>query len=140
MRHRKPDCCPLGHAHSRVGVMSPRNRQVANIRRAAVVLAGLGRLSKRDTATVHKLVTRYRKVWPKLATLRAMLNRATTADYTWYDETDRVLSELFGAHWPIVGKFLAVTSANATVQANAMLALKAFRQWSAGEPFKGYLP
>jgi hypothetical protein len=120
--------------------MTLANKRQADIRRTAEVLAGMRRLRRSDSATVRRLVTRYRASWPKLVKLCRMLERATDSDYGWYDQTDATLAELFGAHWPIVGKFLAVTSANATVQANAVLALKAFRQWQAGEAFKGYLP
>jgi hypothetical protein len=120
--------------------MTLQNKRQADIRRAAIVLAGLGRLTPNDAPAVRRLVLRYRKAWPTVRALCAMLDTASEADYTWYDQTDATLAELFGAHWPIVGKFLAVTSANATVQANAVLALKAFRQWQAGEAFKGYLP
>lgn len=66
--------------------------------------------------------------------------KANAADATWYDQTGTELQALFGQDAELVAKFLAATSNNATVSANASLALKALKQHKAGEPFTGYLP
>lgn len=77
---------------------------------------------------------------PNLKQLLGSLSGVAEADVRWYDETSEGLQRIFGEDGPIVGKFLAATSSNATVKSNVALALKAYRQYKAGEPFQGYLP
>lgn len=57
----------------------------------------------------------------------------------WYDETWDFLQQEFGDDARLMAGMLAITSPNATVQANVTLALKAFRQYKEGEAFEGYL-
>lgn len=57
----------------------------------------------------------------------------------WYDETWEFLQQEFQQDAKLVAGMLAVTSPNATVQANVTLALRAYRQWQSGEAFEGYL-
>lgn len=57
----------------------------------------------------------------------------------WYDETWDFLQNEFGEDARLMAGILAVTSPNATVQANVTLALKALRQYKEGEEFHGYL-
>lgn len=58
----------------------------------------------------------------------------------WYDRTRESLRDLFGDYTDTFIGFLAATSANASVQTNATLALKAFEQYQKGGPFVGFLP
>lgn len=58
----------------------------------------------------------------------------------WYNRHEQVLVELFGTDAPLFQKLLSVTSQAASVKANVGLAVKAYRQLLAGEPFVGYLP
>ena len=57
----------------------------------------------------------------------------------WYDATWDFLQNEFGEDARLMAGILAVTSPNATVQANVTLALKALRQYKEGEEFHGYL-
>lgn len=68
------------------------------------------------------------------------LNKAGMADHQWYDKTQAELQQKFGADAPLVAKFFAATSNNATVSSNAALTLKALKQYKMGEPFTGFLP
>lgn len=77
---------------------------------------------------------------PDFKKLVAAFHGAGEGNHTWYDSTNTKLNEMFGEDGPMMGKFLAVTSSNATVKSNATLAAKAYRQWKAGEPFEGYRP
>jgi hypothetical protein len=76
---------------------------------------------------------------PKTKKLLA-LNKAGAADHEWYDQTEQELHKMFGNDAPLVAKFFAATSNNATVASNASLTMKALRQYKMGEPFTGYLP
>lgn len=58
----------------------------------------------------------------------------------WYDKTRKNLRELFGADTDTFIGMLAATSANASVNVNVTLALKAFEQYKKGLPFGGFLP
>lgn len=58
----------------------------------------------------------------------------------WYELHESALVEHFGQDAELFKRLLSITSQSATVASNFMLALKAYRQWYAGEPFKGYLP
>lgn len=57
----------------------------------------------------------------------------------WYDQTWDFLQQEFGEDARLMAGMLAITSPNATVQANVTLALKALRQYKQGEAFEGYL-
>lgn len=57
----------------------------------------------------------------------------------WYDRERHELARDFGTWTRPFLAIAAATSANASVSANASLALKAFRQYARGEPFTGYL-
>lgn len=78
----------------------------------------------------------------KLTTTKKLLamNKAGAADATWYDSAYKELQDAFGKDAPLVARFFAATSNNATVSSNASLTLKALRQYKSGEPFTGYLP
>jgi hypothetical protein len=76
---------------------------------------------------------------PKTKKLLA-LNKAGLAEHQWYDQTEQELKKQFGQDAPLVAKFFAATSNNATVASNASLTLKALKQYKMGEPFTGYLP
>lgn len=57
----------------------------------------------------------------------------------WYDDCWSFLQQEFQQDARLMAGILAVTSPNATVQANVTLALKALEQHRAKQPFKGYL-
>jgi hypothetical protein len=57
----------------------------------------------------------------------------------WYERYQVDLKRLFGSDTALVQKMLSVTSQSTGVQGNVTLALKAYRQYLAGEPFEGYL-
>lgn len=59
---------------------------------------------------------------------------------SWYESERPILESIFGDDTETFAGFLAATSANATVKANATLAVKAYDQWKRGEPFNGFLP
>lgn len=58
----------------------------------------------------------------------------------WYERHVETLQEMFGDDAQLFSDMLAATSQAATVPSNVALALKAYRQFYAGEPFTGYLP
>lgn len=57
----------------------------------------------------------------------------------WYDDAWAFLQEEFQGHAYRMAAYLAMTSPNATVQANVTLALKALRHYKSGQEFSGYL-
>lgn len=58
----------------------------------------------------------------------------------WYERYQADLKRMFGSDTALVQKMLSATSQAASVPANVGLAMKAYRQYLAGEPFEGYLP
>lgn len=76
---------------------------------------------------------------PTMKKLLAM-NKKGVADHEWYDKTSAELKDMFGQDADLVARLFAATSNNATVMANASLAMKALLQIKAGEPIHGFLP
>lgn len=58
----------------------------------------------------------------------------------WYSRHQSTVQALFDEDAPLFQQLLAATSQHASVAGNVTMALKAYRQLKAGEPFKGYLP
>ena len=58
----------------------------------------------------------------------------------WYDRHQEIIKRVFGDDAAMFSDFLSATSQAASVPANVGLALKAYRQFLAGEKFTGYLP
>lgn len=58
----------------------------------------------------------------------------------WHDQHEASIQEAFGEDSDLFKKLLAATSQANTVPGNVTLAVKAYRQLLAGEPFTGYLP
>lgn len=57
----------------------------------------------------------------------------------WYSESRDAAKEIFPKDWKLFLGFLAATSTNATVKSNVTLALKAWRQFSEGREFSGFV-
>jgi hypothetical protein len=57
----------------------------------------------------------------------------------WYTRYEPVLNSLFGSDAPLFKKLLSATSQATSVPSNVGLAVKAYRQFLAGEPFTGYM-
>lgn len=57
----------------------------------------------------------------------------------WYERHEKVLDDMFGDHAPLFQRFLSATSQRNNVAGNVSHALKAFDQYSRGEPFTGYM-
>lgn len=58
----------------------------------------------------------------------------------WYRKHEPIIDELFGEDAKLFKAILSATSQAASVLANVGLALKAYKQFKAGQPFEGYLP
>jgi hypothetical protein len=58
----------------------------------------------------------------------------------WFDRHEEQLREMFGEDADLFKQFLSATSQAATVPSNVSLALTAYRQFYANEPFTGFLP
>ena len=72
-------------------------------------------------------------------TVRSQGRQGDSIGLEWYAETRDSIDYFFDSNASLFAGFLASTSANATVKANLSLALKAYRQWSNGEEFTGYM-
>lgn len=58
----------------------------------------------------------------------------------WFRRHEETINEMFGDDAELFQSILAATSQAATVASNVSLALKAYKQFYANEPFDGYLP
>jgi len=58
----------------------------------------------------------------------------------WYERYQGDLKRIFGSDAALIQKMLSATSQATSVPGNVTLALKAYRQFLAGEAFEGYLP
>jgi hypothetical protein len=58
----------------------------------------------------------------------------------WYERHEGVLVELFGDEADLFQQILSATSQATGVAGNVTLAIKAYKQLKAGEPFAGYMP
>jgi hypothetical protein len=96
------------------------------------VLAASQKILDRHLATTLEELPTVKKV--------LSMNKTGIGKQEWYDKTEAELKKAFGKDAPLVARFFAATSNNATVASNASLTLKALRQYKAGEPFTGYLP
>lgn len=99
-------------------------------------------VSKLTEAAGKVLDKELKRVGVQLSSTKQLLKHFHTGkgEMEWYDQTFKELQDMFGEDAEMMTKFLSATSSNATVAANVSLALKAFKQWKAGEEFKGYLP
>ncbi len=78
----------------------------------------------------------------KLSNLKELMRlyRAGEEGKDWYKYTQAELEQHLGADAPLFVDMLAVTSPNASVASNVMLALKAYAQYKTGQAFKGFMP
>ena len=110
----------------------------ADIRQLAVAALRKWNPEAKPSEIRYARGTRSAEVKRSLPDLVAAAREMTTWN-DWYERYQADLQRLFGSDTALIQKMLSVTSQSAQVQANVTLALKAYRQYLAGEPFEGYL-
>lgn len=124
------------------------NEKAAVIRGLDAVLSGDGELTGRmlshmiPTARSGSVFYARDAIVNVLRTVKQLVADAKTQSSwrNWYQRHEQTLRDLFGSDAELFQKLLDVTSQAASVKANVGLAIKAYRQLLAGEPFVGYLP
>ena len=99
-------------------------------------------LPKIHAASSKMLEKETQKLGKQMTSAKKLVSyfKTGSGDLSWYDDTHKELQVLFGKDADMVAGFLTATSINSTVKSNTSLAMKAYKQWKAGEEFTGFLP